>query len=335
MLNLNSISSILRQSTGRDKWNILTYSTHERYDQNICELNAEFYALPGQQVRTWNEQYSKIPPNYHFVKDRLPPHLTFDAIITGNPFVHIPLAVPISKQLHLPIINIFHTDAPLGWSKQNFIANKPFFDQCHHHVFITEYNLISWGFSGEKNCTVIKHGLDLELFNPGNSTRNGVLTVGNDFINRDKELGFTIWREITEGRPVKVIGNTPGLSKPAQTQQDLIRELQASKVYLNTTLRSPLPMSLIEAAACGCAILTTHCNAIPDFFRHGYDCLMFSPQNPKQGREYLDKLLIDNDLCQELGQNARKTAENLFQMSDFVKSWEGVLNNVCSKPFLV
>ena len=339
MLNLNSVSSIIRQSTRKpgDTWNLLCFSAHERFEQNICGLNANFYALQGQNVRVWNQQYSKIPDNYRFVKQRIPPNLVFDAIISHNPFVHIPLATQVARQLHIPIINIFHTDSPnSSWNRQVFEQNRRLFDQCQHHVFITEYNKISWGFKNEKNCTVIEHGIDSELFIPqlNGKRENYILTVGNDFINRDQELGYSIWGKVTEGLPTKVIGNTPGLSDPAKTQQELIGELQRAKAYINTTLRSPFPMSLLEAFSVGLPCVTTNTNAISDFFTHGHDCLMFNPNEPEQGRKYLERLLSDDYECKRLGENARKTILEKFKMSTFLEKWEKLLQEVCEKPYL-
>lgn len=328
----------MRQSTRGpyDPWNILCFSAHERFEQNICGLNANFYALPQKNNRKWNQQFSQTPKNYVFLKNRIPPNIDFDCILSHNPFEHIDLATPISKQLHIPLISIYHTDAPkLEWNRKVYEQTRQYFDRAHHHVFITEHNKIAWGFTKEQNVTVIEHGIDTELFSSGNQPKeNYVLTVGNDFINRDKELGFSIWRYITDELPKKVIGGTPGLSEPAQTQQELVGELRKAKVYLNTTLRSPLPMSFLEALSVGSACVTTNTNAIADFFTHGHDCLMFNPSEPEQGRNYVRRLLKDDWECKRLGENARKTILEKFKMSTFLGKWESLLECVCNKSYI-
>lgn len=330
----NPISSVINRVVGKKgPYKILTFSAHERYEPLLCNCNVEMYSLPGQSVREWNTKYSKIPDNYYFVQD-LKPHLTFDACISHNPFVHIPLASPISRQLHIPIINIFHTEPPLGFDKNAKLANQGFFDQCSWHVFITEENQISWGFKDDKNCTVIEHGLDSDLFNPGNLERKDhILSVGNDYVGRNLELGFDLWRVMTQGLPVRVIGNTPGLSLPANSLEELITEYQTSRIFLNTSLRSPLPMSLMEAMATGCAIVTTNTNAICDFLTQGYDALIYSPNEPQKGREYLERLLKDKEECKRLGANARKTVLERFKISRFVSEWESLLGEVCERVF--
>lgn len=330
---MNAISSILRRCENNQRLNIITFSGHERFEPNLCRVNADFYSLNGPNVKPWNTKFSKIPENYFFVTE-LKPHINFDCIISHNPFSHIQLGSPLSKQLHIPIINIFHTDSPGSWSQQTKQQNQGFFDQCAHHVFISEYNKISWSFSDDKNTSVITHGIDSELFKPLDIEReNVILSVANDYAGRNFELGFDIWRAITQNLPVKVIGNTLGLSKPAESLEELVGEYQKSQIFLNTSLRSPMPMSLIEGAACGNAILTTNTNAICDFFTHGYDALIFSPNDLQQGRAYLEKLLKDKHLCKKLGENARRTILEKFKISDFVDKWEGLLRTVCGKVY--
>lgn len=335
---MSQISQIIKRATRKtgDRLQILVFSAHERYEPLLCGLNADFYALSGEHVRKWNEKYSKIPENYTFLKDnRIPDYLVPDLIISHNPFAHIPLGIQYARQYSIPLLNIFHTEPPIGWTRESKLQNDKFFSQCSHHVFITQENLVSWGFSGDKNCTVIEHAIDSELFCEGNFEReNRILSVGNDFIGRNHELGYDLWKYITTGLPTKVIGNTPGLSKPAESIEELVSEYQKSRIFLNTSLRSPIPMSLIEAASCGCAIVTTNMNAIPDFFVHNHDCLIFSPQQPQKGREYLERLLANPTECERLCKNARETVVKRFAIDRFVKEWTDLLEEVCNKPYL-
>lgn len=331
------ISSIIKRATRKtgDRLQIGTWSTHERYDISLSKLNADFWLFPGEHVKPWNEKYSKIPANFHFVNDKLPDWITLDCIVSGNPSVHIPLGANLSKSLHIPLINIFHTCAIPGFTKEIKQNNQGFFDQCAHHVFITEFNKIEWQFSGDKNTSVIEHGIDSELFNPGDFKREPyILTVGNDFRNRDQELGFSLWAHITKGLPVKVVGSNPGISNPANSVEELVQEYQKSRIYLNTSLRSPLPMSLCEAASTGNAIVTSNMCGVSDFFTHGHDCLVFSPQNPERGRQYLEELLSNQQECKRLGENARETVLKRFGMDRFVREWTDLLEEVCEKPYL-
>lgn len=328
---MSPLSSIINRATKKtDRLNVITWTTHERYDTHLSKINADFYVLNGPNCRKWNEKYSKIPDNFFYV-NRIPQHINMDAIISGNPFVHIPLGVPISREFHIPIINIFHTEPFQGWSPDLNSHYTNFFNQAQHHVFITEENKISWGINGDS--TVIEHGLDTELFSPIDEKDDYILTVGNDFIGRKAELGFEVWRFIAQDLPCRVVGSTPGLSEPAKTLEELVGIYQKAKIYLNTTLKSPLPMSLCEAMACGLPIVTTNTNAICDYLTHGYDALIFSPNEPQKGKDYIIQLLEDETYRRILGENARKTALERFKLGDFVKKWENLLSIQCNKVY--
>ena len=74
-----SIKSILRRSSlsSDEPLNILTFCTHERYEQNLCKTNHNFYSL--KEGKLWNTDYSRIPSNY-FPVTEIPFHINFDLV---------------------------------------------------------------------------------------------------------------------------------------------------------------------------------------------------------------------------------------------------------------
>lgn len=330
---MNPISAILNRATEKtERLKIVTWMTHERYQPLFCKINADFYSLPGPNVRpSWNTNCSPIPENYHFVNDLK--HIIPDVFLSQNPLVHIPLGAQLSKAYHVPLISLFHTDS-IWPTPDGLNQNKAFFEQAHHNVFISDYSKITWGFKDWPNGSVITHAIDSDLFCPLDIPREDViLSVVNDWANRDRECGFNLWRSMVQGLPVKVVGNTAGLSEPSKSLDDMIKTYQSCRIFLNTSLRSPLPMSLVEAMSCGLGIVTTNTNAIPDVCEHGYNALIYSPNEPEQGRAYLEKLLKDKELCKRLGKNARNTILEKFKIQDFVDKWEILLRMVCGKVY--
>ena len=61
-----SIRSYMRKVKRGDKLNILTFATHERYEENLCKTGHNFYSLKvgGKQ---WDAEYAKVPENYHII----------------------------------------------------------------------------------------------------------------------------------------------------------------------------------------------------------------------------------------------------------------------------
>ena len=115
------------------------------------------------------------------------------------------------------------------------------------------------------------------------------LSVVNDWANRDWCCGFTIWQGVTKGLPVSVLGDTPGLSKPASSFDKLVRAYQSSRIFLNTSTISPVPTSLLEAMACGCAVVSTATCMIPEIIKNGVNG--FISNDEEELKEMLVELL--------------------------------------------
>jgi hypothetical protein len=191
------------------------------------------------------------------------------------------------------------------------------------NVFISEYSKSAWGIT--YNTKVIHHGLDTESFkNNGLTKQEHVLTVANDFVKRDYCLNYSGWKRITDGISTKLIGDTEGLSEPAKSTEDLINAYNECGVYLNTSTLSPIPMSLLEAMSCGCAVVSTATCMIPEIIENGVNG--FISNDESELRSYIVKLLEDKDLRNTIGNNARQTIENRFSLSKFIDSWNDIFD---------
>lgn len=136
--------------------------------------------------------------------------------------------------------------------------------------------------------------------------------------------GFRLWQASTQGLPVRTVGDTPGLSLPASSLEDLVNEYNSSQVFINTSLISPIPTSLLEAAACGCAIISTNNCAIPELIKHGENG--FLANDPAEINYYAKELLLHPDLCIEFGMKARQSVLQKFNKETFVKKWDQIFN---------
>jgi len=306
---------------------ILTFVTHERFEPNLCATGHNFVSLTGPNVRSWNPKVSPVPSNYKIVKvddwnnvqKFIPGWINFDLILVQNKFGHFPIAKQIANYLHLPILTIEHTDTMPNWPEEGI---KQATSQYKGNVncFITEYSKERWY---SEDGIVVNHGINTDIWNPGNKERkNHILSVCNDWINRDLPCGFSLWKEVTKDLPVRVVGDTPGLSKGSESIEEQINEYQTSKIFLNTSQFSPLPMSLLEAMACGCAIVTSATGAIPEFLKHDVNALITN--NPVKMRQYLERLLKSPRDCRVLGERAANLVEDLFPMNKFIDSYNNI-----------
>ena len=259
-------SSITRQATrdSKEPLNVLTFPTHERYETGLCLTGHNFYAWRGEGIKDWNTQYAPVPKNYILLNGNLPLSVDFDVILSQNKFGQFQIASQFARQLHLPLISLEHTLPVKEWPKQRLEA-------CQHmrgdiNLFISEFSLGEWGWQKDSSTHVIHHMVDTNIFDYDmlKDRKSVCLSVVNDWINRDYFCGFNLWRQVTQDLPVKVIGDTPGLSKPAFSTEDLVNHYNSSLIFVNTSLISPIPTALLEAMACGCACVSTATCMIPE-----------------------------------------------------------------------
>ena len=69
-------------------------------------------------------------------------------------------------------------------------------------------------------------------------------------------------------------------------------------------------VSMLEAMACGCAVVTTATCMIPEVIEHGKNGMMSN--NESELNSYVKQLFNDEDLRKSLGEEARKTVLEKF-----------------------
>lgn len=318
--------SILNKAFGKkDKYNIITFDTHERYQTQLCKSGHDFYAFRYDGCKEWDETYAKIPKNYYILpKNTVSNGIQYDFILSQSKFGQFQMAKQIQQVFNLPIISLEHTLPIPSWPNQQLQAFRQMNGEIN--VFISEYSAREWQMNGQ----IVHHSVDTDLFSPEREEgiripKDKILSVVNDFINRDYCCNFKGWQRITDGLPTKVIGNTPGLSKPAASIRELVEEYQQCKVFLNTSTISPVPTALLEAMACGCAVVSTATCMIPEIIKNGHNG--FISNDEAELRHHLENLLYNESLRKTIGENARKTILDKFSEAKFLDKWNQIFNN--------
>lgn len=329
-----SVQTRLREATrGKDKLNILTFVTHERYEPNLCKTGHNFWSWQGGGIRQWNTKYAPIPENYHILdgtlaQRQLPLWLDLDLIIAQNPFEHLSIAKSIAHQLDIPVISIWHTLPAPGFDFNQLRANAEMLSDCLH-VFISDFNKKEWQFAANSG-TVIRHGVNTDFWSPSGERKPHALSVVNDWINRDWCCGFSQWKAgiMDQEVPHKVMGDTPGLSKPSESLEELRGAFQEAQVFVNTSTVSPIPMSLLEAMSCGCGVVSANTCMIPEIISHGFNGYLVEPDDVEGLTRYTKELLEDKAKAKRFGHNARNTITERFGISRFVTEWNKTIEHV-------
>lgn len=324
---MSSTFSIINNANNKkEQYNILTFVTHERFETDLCKTGHNFYAFSYPDATQWNKKYADVPENYYILPENtLYGGLDFDFIFACSKFGHLQTAHQLKQHLQLPVVS-FECTVPTPIMPPAQIESMKNM-KGDYNLFVTEYQQKAW--EGDKKSQVIPHGIDTDVFclpEDDSVRKSQVLSVVNDFVNRDYCCNYQGWKRITEDLPVKLVGNTPGVSEAASSTEELIKEYQSSSIFLNTSTFSPIPTSLMEAMACGCAPVTTETCGIPKFIEHGVNG--FISNSESELKEYTKELLNNEQLARDMGLKARQTIEEVFSMKKFISNWNGFFGHV-------
>ena len=306
-------------------YNILTFPTHERYESQLAKTGHNFYSFNIKNGKKWNKEQIAPPENYHILPEGyICEYIPYDFILVQSKFWQYQVAQQINQTLMLPIIVLEHTlPTPQTISEQNIQTMKRMVGDIN--IFISEYSQKEWNIDATSN--VIHHGIDTNTFKPLDLDKeNTILTVANDFINRDYCLNYSGWKRVTSGLPVKLIGDTKGLSVSASSTDELVEEYNKCAVYFNSSTISPIPTSLLEAMSCGCAIVSTATCMIPEIIQNGINGFISNDEEELKG--YIKILLEDENLRKKIGNEARNTILEKFSQDTFINQWNNVFNKI-------
>jgi hypothetical protein len=329
---LSPISSLTRAATRGDNepLNILCAPTHERYQSSLALTGHKFYMWRQEGMKDWSNQYAMLPANHFLLnpahkENQIPLYLDIDAVLCQSKQGQYGVFRQLAQRLHVPLINSELTTPLAGWGPEVIEQYKQ--ARGHFNIFLTDYTKGAWGYGNDPSALVIKHGIDTDVFNNAAGERKPhIISVVNDWINRDSLCGFSSWRRITNGMPVRVWGDTPGLSSPAPSIEALAKEYRESLVFLNTSTHSSIPTALLEAMSCGCAVVTTATCEIPAVIKNGFNGYCTNDEN--QLKQWCEYLLKHPDEAARLGRNARKTIEEEYSLGKFIVMWNSVFDKV-------
>jgi len=319
---MSNIRTILSANEKRERLNILVVgATHERYEQQLCLTGHKFYSY-NDQVKVWNNQYGAKPDNY-ITLDSIPTYIRPDVVLTHVSGQRLEMANDIGAHFGIKVIRHTHTLPESLLEQENFHKQTADFN-----TFISEFSRKAWNSEGE----VIPHGLDTEFWCPINCERDdSILSVVNYIASRDWACGNTIYEQIKKlykDGYFKIVGNNPGLSLPAGP--NALKTLYSNcGIFLNTSQFSPIPMSLLEAMACGIAVISTSTCEIPNIIEHGKNGLL--AKTPEEFIECMKKLKNNEALTRTLGDNARKTILESFNIKNFIENWNSILYRAITK----
>lgn len=104
--------------------------------------------------------------------------------------------------------------------------------------------------------------------------------------------------------------------------------LQASDIFVFPTENEAFGISLIEAMACGLAVVGTAVGGVKDILENGRDGLVIASGSSEQLSLALSRLLGDGALRQRLGESALHTVQTRYTTTSINQHYSGLFNNI-------
>jgi glycosyltransferase involved in cell wall biosynthesis len=112
------------------------------------------------------------------------------------------------------------------------------------------------------------------------------------------------------GVKAKFLGNLPN--------RELPRILNEHEIFVLPSLWEGMPKVLLEAMACGLAVIGTDVDGIKEVIEHEENGILCDT-NAGSIRKAIIRVLEDNGLKEKLGENARKTIEQKFSLEKLIE----------------
>jgi glycosyltransferase involved in cell wall biosynthesis len=104
--------------------------------------------------------------------------------------------------------------------------------------------------------------------------------------------------------------------------------LRAADIWVLPSFAEGLPISLLEAMACGLACVATAVGGVPDMVEDGSDGLLVMPGDPELLATALERLSSDLPEARRMGAAARRTAEARFAMGTVARTYAELYDEV-------
>jgi glycosyltransferase involved in cell wall biosynthesis len=168
------------------------------------------------------------------------------------------------------------------------------------------------------NVRFLRQQVDTEFFTPSSSETGGyVLMVGSD---ASRDLGTLKEALFDRGIPLVLRTGLPVPDCPATVTlvrenladtglRDLYRKAEIVVLPLVDTLYPGGITTLLEAFACGKAVVVSDARGVRDYLSDGVNCLVVPCGDAIALREAVERLVADPEMRERLGQGARAYAE--------------------------
>lgn len=157
------------------------------------------------------------------------------------------------------------------------------------------------------------------------------LDVAANILSCTKNVRFSILGEgplkdklVHQARILKISDHVDFL----QPREDPYPYYQSLDVYLNTSIHEGIPMSILEAMACGKPVVAPRVGGIPEIITDGIEGILINSRDARSFEQGCLRLLDSQDVMRRLGINGRKRVMTNFSSDEMARKYHELYCNV-------
>lgn len=106
---------------------------------------------------------------------------------------------------------------------------------------------------------------------------------------------------------------------------------QTLDVFVMSSIREGLPISLVEAQYFGVASVVTAVGGMPEIIKNNYNGLIVPPKDPEKLATAILSVLNDDELRDQLGVNAKKIFANSFSIANATQNYLKLISEILAQ----
>jgi hypothetical protein len=307
---------------------VLTWHVHGNYLYYLTQAPHEFWLVtrpgnpPGHAGRTgvlpWGD-------NVHEVDAAAVSQQEFDVVLYQHRahWERDRLTVLSEAQRKLPTIYLEH-DPPQNnpFSERHWVD-----DPSVLLVHVTHFNRLMWD-CGNVPTRVIEHGVIVpEGVRYTGELDRGIVVINNP-ASRGRRLGADIYASVADRVPLELVGMDAQSAggKGEIGNLDLAAFTARYRFFFNPIRWTSLGLAIIEAMMIGMPIVGVASTELTTVIVNGENGYIATDVDTLVER--MHALLAEPALARQLGEGARRTAQERFGIARFMRDWDNLLREV-------
>ncbi len=138
-------------------------------------------------------------------------------------------------------------------------------------------------------------------------------------------LKLIIWGEGPERKSLEALIDSLGLKGKVELAgftDDIVGALSKTDIYVQPSLSEGFGLTVVEAMLAGKPIIVTPVGSLKEIVTDGETGIIAKSTSPKALANSLERLLSDEELLKNLGENAKRDAKERFSMKSWVRETE-------------